>query len=153
MGLLVRQSRAFLDKHPPINDGFDWYIAICFLVCSGNMERLEYNSIRIKWSHHYCFRCKNFCVSLSQLPSVNLIWIKYSEKFGGFWLENFNQHLNVLMAENTIIYTALKVRILLIIWYWKYTWKDIQIYKLYKIQCLMRGSWKLDEIDQNVKII
>ncbi|XP_044747969.1 uncharacterized protein LOC123309123 isoform X2 [Coccinella septempunctata] len=54
-------------------------------------------------------KCKNLCINVSQLPCINLIWNKYGKKFGGVWLDNFNEHLDVLMAENTTIYTALKM--------------------------------------------
>ncbi|KAL3265314.1 hypothetical protein HHI36_009522 [Cryptolaemus montrouzieri] len=92
LGILLKQSRIFLNLPLEESDGFDWFIGICFLICSGNLEK-----------------CKTFIMNIANLPSASLIWYKFGKVHGSFWIENFMQHLDVLLAENTTIYTALKM--------------------------------------------
>ncbi|KAK4886176.1 hypothetical protein RN001_002447 [Aquatica leii] len=91
--LLLKQSRTFLGYRSEEFIGFDWLVAVIFLMSSGKIEK-----------------CKQPLINISSLPIAPVIWssiIHTSDKKQEL-VQIFYRQLEVILEENTKINIAFK---------------------------------------------
>ena len=91
--LLIKQSRAFINHKPEHFFGFDWFVAIIFLITGGNFDQ-----------------CKSVLVNVTNTQVTSFIWATFGREFDDVLQENFYQHLAAVLEENCSCFQALKVR-------------------------------------------